>query len=118
MSLINNKLLVEFKEPETKPLLIVHRFRVHRVVHQHFMDDAKGVKQLKLRVFGLSHEVFEIRVYFDDEGIIDSVRAYHYQGCDGEMVEYVVKAIVQWLCRKKSKYKKVEYKSIELWRKG
>lgn len=114
----NNNLPVELGEPVTTPLLTVYRFRVYKVQKQHFFEQTVNNRCKKFRVYGDKKEFCEVRIYFDDNKCIESVRTYHYTGIDGEMIDYVVKAIVKWLSYRIRKSSKVKYKIIELWKKG
>ena len=87
-------------EPDRKPILQVHRFRVFQTNMPLSLEKDRYSKHHNYQVFGEKFEYAELRIYTDYDGKIERVRTYQLPSFDREILDYVAKAVICWFKKK------------------
>lgn len=104
-------------EPESKPILQLHRFNIYKQDKNPFLEPEKQIRNLNFIICGDENEFLSVRVYLDEEIKVDNVRCFYCQGFDSELADYLTKGLIQWLNKKYSNSRNIKYKQITLWKK-
>jgi predicted SAM-dependent methyltransferase len=79
----------------SKPYLTIHRFNVFKVKELKMMRNEKNEWHQNFKVFGLQEELLEIRIFLNEDGIIESATCFNSSHFDNELCGYLIKQIIK-----------------------